>query len=85
MKLIMVLGGLVGFGIGFGFSWAQGSAWPSVVWRAAVTALIAGVLLRWWGRMWIKCLLDAQLERKALAVAAAAAKKAESPSTPAKK
>jgi membrane associated rhomboid family serine protease len=58
MKLIMVLGGLIGFGIGAGFSWAQGSAWPSIVWRAAVTALVAGVLLAWWGRQWMKCLRE---------------------------
>jgi len=33
-EVIMVLGGLIGFAIGFGFSWAQGSPWPSVLWRA---------------------------------------------------
>jgi hypothetical protein len=86
MKLIMVLGGLIGFSIGFGFSWAQGSAWPTVVWRAAVMALLAGVLLRWWGRLWVKCLRDAYQEKQALALAAtAAARKSETPSTPAKK
>ena len=85
MKLIMVLGGLIGFGIGAGFSWAQGSAWPSIVWRAAVTALVAGVLLRWWGRQWMKCLREAQLERQALAAVASAARKTETPANPAKK
>jgi hypothetical protein len=79
MKLIMVLGGLLGFAIGFGFSWAQGSAWPTVVWRAAIMALLAGVLFRWWGRLWVKCLRDARLEKQQLAAAALAAKKAESP------
>ena len=78
MKLIMVLGGLLGFGIGFGFSWAQGSSWPSVVWRAAATALVAGILMRWWGRLWIKCLRDARLEKQA----AAMKKKPETSSTP---
>jgi hypothetical protein len=82
MKLIMVLGGVVGFSIGFGFSWAQGSPWPSMVWRAAITALLAGVLLRWWGRLWIKCLRSADVERQAVAL-----KKAETApnQTPAKK
>ena len=65
MKLIMVLGGLVGFGIGLGFSWAQGGAWPAVVWRAAVTALLGGLLLRWWGQLWVQCLRDAQKQRQA--------------------
>jgi len=85
MKLIMVLGGLLGFAIGFGFSWAQGSAWPTIVWRAAGMALLAGLLLRWWGRLWVKCLRDAYQEKQALASAAAAAKKAETPATPPKK
>jgi len=65
MKLIMVLGGLIGFAIGFGFSWAQGSPWPSVVWRAAIAALGAGILLGWWGRLWIRCLVQSQRERQA--------------------
>ena len=67
MKLIMVLGGAIGFSIGLGFSWAQGSAWPSVLWRAALAALVAGILLRWWGRLWIKCLQDSHRERQAAA------------------
>jgi hypothetical protein len=65
MKLIMVLGGLIGFAIGFGFSWAQGSPWPSVLWRAAIAALLAGLLLRWWGRLWIRCLTQSHRERQA--------------------
>lgn len=85
MKLIMVLGGLIGFAIGFGFSWAQGSAWPTVLWRAAAMALLAGLLLRWWGRLWVRCLRDAYQEKRAHAAALAAAKKAETPTTPAKK
>jgi L-asparagine transporter-like permease len=85
MKLIMALGGLIGFGIGVGFSWAQGSAWPSIVWRSAIAALLAGLLMRWWGRLWVKCLRDAHQERHALAMAAAAARKAETSATPAKK
>jgi hypothetical protein len=65
MKLIMVLGGLIGFAIGLGFSWAQGSSWPSVLWRAAIAALLAGILLRWWGRLWLKCLQSSHRERQA--------------------
>jgi hypothetical protein len=66
MKLIMVLGGLIGFGIGVGFSWAQGSSWPAIVWRAASAALAAGLLLRWWGRVWVQALSDSQRERRAI-------------------
>jgi protein-S-isoprenylcysteine O-methyltransferase Ste14 len=67
MKLIMVLGGLIGFSIGLGFGWAQRSPWPSIVWRAALAALLAGLLLRWWGRLWMQCLRQAQRERQAAA------------------
>jgi hypothetical protein len=81
MKLIMVVGGLTGFAIGFGFSWAQGSPWPSVVWRAAIAALLAGVLLRWWGRLWIRCLVQSHTERQA----ALRKKRDLASSTPAKK
>ena len=65
MKLIMILGGLIGFAIGFGFSWAQGSPWPSVLWRAVIATLLAGILLRWWGRLWIRCLQQSHSERQA--------------------
>ena len=65
MKLTMTLGGFLGFGIGLIFSWAQGSSWPSMVWRAALAALLAGWLLRWWGRLWINALHDAQRARQA--------------------
>ena len=57
----MILGGLIGFLIGTTFSLAQGSAWPAVLWRSAAAALIAGMLLRWWGRMWVRSL---QQDRK---------------------
>ena len=65
MKLIMVLGGLLGLGIGLCFSWAQGSPWPAAVWRSAITALLGGILLRWWGRLWVRCLRDAHREKQA--------------------
>ena len=65
MKLIMVLGGVIGFAIGISFSWAQGSSWPAMIWRSAAAALVAGILLRWWGRLWIKCLQESYQERQA--------------------
>ena len=65
MKVTMALGGFLGFGIGLLFSWAQGSAWPSVVWRASVAALLAGLLMRWWGRLWVESLKEAQQDRHA--------------------
>lgn len=60
MKILMILGGLLGFLIGAGFGLAQTSAWPDALLRASVTAFAGGFMLRWWGRMWIRCLVEAQ-------------------------
>lgn len=65
MKILMILGGLLGFLIGAGFGLAQTSAWPDALWRASVTAFAGGLLLRWWGRMWIQCLVQAHEEQLA--------------------
>lgn len=59
----MILGSLVGFLIGAGFGMASSSPWPSAFWRACVAALIAAVLTRWWGRIWLSGLRDA-LEKR---------------------
>ena len=67
MRLMMLAGGLIGFTIGITFGVAHGSAWPDAIWRASVAALLAGVLLRWWGRVWINSLHAALRERAAKA------------------
>lgn len=63
MKTWMLMGGLIGFLIGVSFGLAQGSQWPAVLWRASAAALIAGLLLRWWGTMWVRSLQQANRER----------------------
>lgn len=65
MKLLMLLGAILGFGIGFAFSLMQESPWPRVVWHACVGAYFAGLLLRWWGRLWEKNLRLALVEKEA--------------------
>jgi len=59
----MLSGGFVGFTIGISFGLAHGSAWPHAIWRASVAALLAGVLLRWWGRVWVNGLHASYRER----------------------
>jgi hypothetical protein len=54
MKALLLMGGLLGFGIGLIFSWAQESAWPACLWHACLAAYLASLLLRWWGRAWRK-------------------------------
>lgn len=64
MKPLMILGSLVGFVIGSGFSLAGNCPWPIVLWRACVGALLAGVLARWWGRIWLEGLQSAIENRR---------------------
>lgn len=63
MKALMILGSIVGFVIGGAFGVAASSTGPTALWRACAAALIAAVLTRWWGRVWLAGLRDA-LERR---------------------
>ncbi len=63
MKPLMILGALIGFGIGILFGLAEHGAWPSALWRASAAALIASVLMRWWGRVWLQNLRAAQQQQ----------------------
>jgi len=62
MRLWMILGGLIGFLIGTSFGLAQGSAWPDVIWRASIATVLGGVLLRWWGGVWVRSVQAFQRE-----------------------
>ena len=59
MKSLMILGALIGFAIGLLFGLADHGQWPSALWRASAAALMGGVMLRWWGRVWLKSLRSA--------------------------
>jgi hypothetical protein len=73
MKLLLLLGGVVGFGIGLSFSHAQENSWTFCLWQASLAALAGGWLLGWWGRAWQKNLKDAALEREKVAAQATSA------------
>jgi hypothetical protein len=64
MKLLMITGGLLGFFIGISLGVAQNSPWPDIIWRASIVAYVAGLLMRWWGRVWIKELQNAAISRQ---------------------
>ena len=68
MKLLMILGGLIGFLIGISFGLVQESSWPSVFWRASIAAYASGFLMRWWGKVWVQGLQAAYQERRAAQV-----------------
>src|SRR4051794_14761473 len=64
MKRLMIIGGFLGFFIGIAFGSAQQSAWPAVIWRASAAALVGGMLMRWWGRIWVQSLEQARRESR---------------------
>ncbi|MDB6034829.1 MAG: hypothetical protein JWM16_5167 [Verrucomicrobiales bacterium] len=72
----MILGGLIGFLIGLALGAAQGAALPQVIWRSSVAAFVAGVVLRWWGKVWLSS-LQKELEARAAAAAAKSEIKSE--------
>lgn len=68
MKMMMLTGAAIGFGVGITFSLLRESPWPTVVWHACVAAYLAGMMFRWWGRHWTKNLRLALIEKQAAAV-----------------
>jgi len=64
MKLLLLVGGLLGFSIGLLFSWAEESAGPSCLWHACLAAYLTAILMRWWGDAWRKSLAASMRERQ---------------------
>jgi hypothetical protein len=67
MKALMILGGMLGFLVGGALGLAQTGTWTDALWRASVTTLAGGFLLRWWGHKWLECYRQAQAEKLAAA------------------
>jgi hypothetical protein len=65
MKALMALGAILGFLIGTGFALAGRTAWPGALWNASAAALVASLLMRWWGQVWVKSLHDSIQKRRA--------------------
>lgn len=65
MKKLMIMGGLIGFLIGVVFGLVKGVTWPALFLRACVATLAAGLLLRWWGRVWVRSLQESYAQRLA--------------------
>ncbi len=59
MKAFMILGALVGFLIGAGFSFASHAPYPVMLSRACVGAVALALLARWWGAHWMTSLRQA--------------------------
>lgn len=63
MKAMMILGANVGFVLGLGASVFGDCAWPVTLWHAGATALVGGLLGRWWGKVWLSELNSALEQR----------------------
>jgi hypothetical protein len=63
MKLMMILGGFIGFLMGLVMGAMQHCAWQGVIWRASVVALLTGIVFRWWARIWIRGFVQAYQQR----------------------
>ena len=66
MKSFMILGSVIGFLIGAGFSLASDCPWSTALWRASAAALMVAMLARWWGRVWLQGLQEAIEQRRHL-------------------
>lgn len=78
MRLMMIMGGMLGFGTAVALGVARENSWPSILWRAAVAAYLGGILLRWWGAVWLRSLQEVHYQQRlALARAKAEAAKAK--------
>ena len=66
MKILELIGGIIGFGIGILFGWAFESPYPSILWKSCMAAYVSGWLMKWWGGLWAnslkKALQDAEPE-----------------------
>jgi hypothetical protein len=67
MKKLMIMGALIGFSSGLLLGTFQGASWPDALWRASITCFVASYLFRWWGRMWLNALRQANEQRLDLA------------------
>jgi hypothetical protein len=64
MKSFMILGAIVGFLIGAGFSLMESCPWSTALWRACIGSFAAAVLARWWSRIWLQGLQNAIENRR---------------------
>ena len=62
MKLLLLIGGLIGFGIGMGLGLVREQSLSTALLHACIALYIGALLMRWWGRVWIKALRDSQQE-----------------------
>jgi hypothetical protein len=60
MKLLLLIGGLIGFGIGLGLGLVHEQSLSTALLHACIALYVGALLMRWWGRVWIKALRESQ-------------------------
>ena len=73
MKLLMLMGGALGFGIGLLCSRSRENSWVFCLLHATLGAYVGAWLMGWWGRAWQKNLEERETERQIEAERLAAA------------
>jgi hypothetical protein len=63
MKKLLLVGGLMGFAIGMGFGLIHGETLPEAVLKACIALYLGALLMRWWGRAWMKALEESRRDR----------------------
>jgi hypothetical protein len=64
MKSLLLVGGLIGWVIGMGFSLIKGNSLPVSLWHGCLAAYVTAMLMRWWGHTWRKSLAQSLQERE---------------------
>ena len=65
IRTLMILGALTGFSIGIGFGLARQGDAKWVFLKACIAAYAAAILMRWWGRIWIRSIREMHQEQAA--------------------
>jgi hypothetical protein len=66
IRTLMLLGALTGFAIGIGFGLARQGDSKWIFLKACVAAYLAALLMRWWGRIWIRSIREMHQEQSEL-------------------
>jgi hypothetical protein len=70
MKMLMLIGAMIGFSLGIALGFAGRAEWPTMLWHASAAAAGLAWLMRWWGRVWTRELRSSLEQRRALESAA---------------
>ena len=65
VRIMVLLGAFVGFVVGIGFGLARQGDTKWIFLKACVAAYLAALLMRWWGRLWIKSIREMHQEKLA--------------------